>query len=102
MWKPLATILCCGFAALPLIGCAGHITAARQQGALPPVGVARTASAADTGPRVYASSSASPAAILVLVPSTGAFPRDDVLVDNPGLWAAQGFDVVTPPPSEIY
>jgi len=40
-----------------------------------------------------------PAAILVLVPRMNAVSRDDFLSRDPGLWAAQGFDVVMPQPS---
>jgi hypothetical protein len=45
----------------------------------------------------YAAGPAAPTAILVLLPG----PSENV-TSNPQLWAAQGFDVVAPPPSEIY
>ena len=99
MWKPLASLLCCGLAALPLIGCAGNVTAIHQEPALLPVGIASVGGA---GPGSYAIGPASPAAVLVLLPSMGAPRGDDFLAGNPALWTAQGFDVVMPQPSEIH
>jgi hypothetical protein len=49
------------------------------------------------GTRVYAIGPGAPAAILVMLPGPG-----DVITANPQLWTAQGFDVVTPTPSEFY
>ncbi len=49
------------------------------------------------GARVYAIGPGAPAAILVMLPGPG-----DVITANPQLWTAQGFDVVTPTPSEFY
>jgi hypothetical protein len=46
--------------------------------------------------RVYAVGPAAPAAVLVL------WPGDDSLARDPALWTAQGFDVVTPHPADIY
>src|SRR5205814_2096903 len=47
-------------------------------------------------PRVYAVGPAAPAAVLVL------WPGDDNLARDPGLWTAQGFDVVMPQPADVY
>ena len=49
------------------------------------------------GGRVYAIGPGAPAAIFVMLPGPG-----DVITANPQLWTAQGFDVVTPTPSEFY
>jgi hypothetical protein len=46
--------------------------------------------------RVYAIGPAPPAAVRVLWPGGGGLARD------PALWTAQGFDVVTPQPADIY
>ena len=92
MWKPPASILGCCLAALPLIGCAGSLTALRQEGAPAPAAIATATPAAE----VYATDPAAPAAILVFVPGVGAVSRDELLTRNPALWAAQGFDVVMP------
>jgi hypothetical protein len=54
------------------------------------------------GPRVYAAVPAAPTAILVLLPAIRAAGSEDVLVRDPALWTAQGFDVVMPEPAEIY
>jgi hypothetical protein len=95
MWKPPAAILGCCLAALPLIGCAGNVTALRQDGA--PVPTAAVAASPAEG--VYATGPAMPAAILVFVPGMNAAGRADFLSRDPALWAAQGFDVVMPQPS---
>jgi len=95
MWKLPATILGCCLAALPLIGCAGSLTALRQDGA--PVPTATVAATPAEG--VYATGPAMPAAILVFVPGMNALSRDDFLSRDPALWAAQGLDVVMPQPS---
>ena len=70
MWKLPATILGCCLAALPLIGCAGSLTALRQDGA--PVPTATVAATPAEG--VYATGPAMPAAILVFVPGMNAYP----------------------------
>jgi hypothetical protein len=95
MWKLPAAILGCCLAALPLIGCAGGLTALWQDGA--PVPTAAVAATPAEG--VYATGPAVPAAILVFVPGINALSRDDFLSRDPALWAAQGFDVVMPQPS---
>lgn len=52
---------------------------------------------ADTGgTRFYAAGPSAPAAIVVMLPGPG-----DSVTANPQLWAAQGFDVVTPTPLQI-
>jgi hypothetical protein len=89
MSKPSALTLFCCLAALPLIGCADGV--GPQSQAYP------TAAAGASGERVYAVAPGGPAAILVMLPGPG-----NVLTADPALWAAPGFDVVTPPPSEIY
>ena len=95
MWKLPAAILGCCLAALPLIGCAGGLTALRQDGAPVP-----TVAVAATPPEgVYATGPAMPAAIVVFVPGMNALTRDDFPSGDPALWAAQGFDVVVPQPS---
>ncbi len=100
-WKPLAS-LWCGLAVLPLIGCAGNVTAIHQEPASPPTAIAETAPVGYADPGTYATGSASPAAVLVLLPPMGMATGEDFLVGNPALWTAQGFDVVMPQPSEIY
>jgi hypothetical protein len=92
MSKPKALTLCCCLAALPLIGCANGF--GPQSEAYPTAG---PVAGVPSGQRVYAVGPGGPAAILVMLPGPG-----DVLTADPTLWAAQGFDVVTPPPSEIY
>ena len=92
MSKPSALTLFCCLAALPLIGCANGV--GPQSQAYP---TAAPVAAVPSGERVYAVGPGGPAAILVMLPGPG-----DVLTADPALWAAQGFDVVTPPPSEIY
>jgi hypothetical protein len=91
MSKPSALTLFCCLAALPLIGCANGI--GPQSRAYP------SAAPAAAAQQVYAPGpgAGGPAAILVMLPGPG-----DVLTADPTLWAAQGFDVVTPPPGEIY
>jgi hypothetical protein len=94
MSKPSALTLCCCLAALPLMGCANGVGGPPQAYAPPPV----AATVADSGgARIYAVGPGAPAAVLVMLPGPG-----DGLTADPALWAAQGFDVVTPPPSEIY
>ncbi len=94
MSKPSALTLCCCLAALPLISCANGVGGPPQAYAPPPA----AATVANPGrARIYAVGPGGPAAILVMLPGPG-----DVLTAGPALWAAQGFDVVTPSPSEIY
>ena len=95
MWKLPAAILGCCLAALPLIGCAGSVTALRQDGAPVPT----DAVAATPLEGVYATGPAMPAAILVFMPGMNAPSRDDFASRDPALWAAQGLDVVMPQPS---
>jgi hypothetical protein len=92
MSKPSALTLFCCLAALPLIGCANGV--GPQSQAYP---TAAPVAAVAGGEPVYAPGPGGPAAILVMLPSPG-----DVLTANPALWAAQGFDVVTPPAGEMY
>ncbi|MGH7048992.1 MAG: hypothetical protein ACREE2_21710 [Stellaceae bacterium] len=92
MSKSRALALCCCFAALPLVGCAGGPPGSWR----PAQANAPAVAAADAGPvapRVYGVASGAPAAILVMLPGP-----DTGLAADPGLWAAQGFDVVTPSP----
>jgi hypothetical protein len=92
MSKPRALTLFCCLAALPLIGCVNGFEPQSQT-----YPTAAPTAAVPSGARVYAMGPSGPAAILVMLPGPG-----DALTADPALWAAQGFDVVTPPPSEIY
>jgi hypothetical protein len=92
MSKPSALTLFCCLATLPLIGCANGV--GPQSQAYP---TAAPEAAAPGGERIYAAGPGGPAAILVMLPGPG-----DMMTANPQLWASQGFDVVTPTPSEIY
>jgi hypothetical protein len=95
MWEQRAVTLCGCLAALPLLmGCANGMGGPPQAYA-PPAPVATAAP--DTGARVYAVGPGERAAILVMLPGPG-----DMLTADPRLWAAQGFDVVTPSPLEMY
>jgi hypothetical protein len=96
MSKALASVVCGCMAALPLIGCAGDVTNARQAGAAPPAAGADVSTYYGGGPRVYAARPAAPTAIVVLLPAISAEGSQDVLARDPALWAAQGFDVVMP------
>ena len=89
----LRTASLCGcLAVLPLLtGCAYDGGAPLQAYAPAPVPTDMG------GGRVYAIAPGAPAAILVMLPGRG-----NVLTADPQLWAAQGFDVVTPSPAEIY
>ena len=95
MWKVPASVLC--LTALPLLGCAGNYTAP-QAAAVTPTPVAGMAPYyyPSAAPEVYATGATAPAAILVFLPGA------DVVASDPALWAAQGFDVVTPRPADIY
>jgi hypothetical protein len=95
MRKPPASIFGCCLAALPLIGCAGSFTTSLPE-AGPPL-AADAATMPEQG--VYTTRGTAPAAILVFMPGVNALGRDDFLPPDPALWAAQGFDVVMPPPS---
>ena len=95
MWKAPASGLCGCLAALPLIGCAGDV-ATSGQAAVTPSAIAEPAPYYAPDPRVYAVGPAAPAAVLVLWPGQDSLERD------PALWTAQGFDVVTPQPADIY
>src|SRR5271156_1632082 len=79
MSKPGALTLFCCLGALPLIGCANGV--GPQSQAYPTVALV----------------AAVPGGILVMLPGRG-----DVLTADPASRTAQGFDVVTPPPGEIY
>jgi hypothetical protein len=95
MWKAPASVLCGCLAALPLIGCAGSGATSGQATAVAPAATAEPAPYYAPATRVYAVSPAAPAAVLVL------WPGDDNLARDPGLWTAQGFDVVMPQPADI-
>jgi hypothetical protein len=125
MWKQRAVTLCGCVAVLPLvIGCSTGVSAPPQAyapaptyqspQAYPPTEAYAPAPAyrpsavyaapspagaapASGGVQVYAVGPAAPAAIVVMLPGAG-----DVMTANPQLWAAQGFDVVTPTPVEVY
>ena len=96
MWKAPAAVICGCLAALPLIGCAGGVASSGQATAVTPTAIAEPAPNYAPAPRVYAVGPAAPAAVLVL------WPGDDSLARDPGLWTAQGFDVVMPQPANIY
>jgi hypothetical protein len=92
MWKPTASIIGCCLAALPLIGCAERFAA------LPPEQPPAPAAAYGATPTggIYATGPVAPSAILVFVPGTQTVGSDDLLIRDPSLWAAQGFEVVMP------
>lgn len=96
MWKGPASVLCGCLAALPLIGCAGDVGTRSQTTAVMPAATAAPAPNYAPALRVYAISPAAPAAVLVL------WPGGDGLARDPALWTAQGFDVVMPPPADVY
>ena len=90
-----AFTLCGYLAALPLLmGCANGGGRQPQAYAAPPPPAA--AAFAGAGGPTYAAAAAQPAAILVML------APGEMLSADPQLWTAQGFDVVTPAPSEIY
>jgi len=95
MWKPPASVLCCGLAALLAVGSAATASAGQQRGSAPDA-----AASAPEYARVYTAGPAAPTAILIVIPGPGAI-GDGVLFGNPALWAAQGFDVVMPQPQWI-
>jgi hypothetical protein len=96
MWKAPAYVLCGCLAALPLIGCAGDGATSGQATFVTPEAIAQPAAYYTPASRVYAVGPAAPAAVLVL------WPGEDGLARDPGLWTAQGFDVVMPQPADIY
>jgi hypothetical protein len=114
MSKQRAVSLCGCLAALSLlIGCSGGVgpsqayapsaygpsPAAQAYVPSQPYPAAEPAAAAAPGSaaQVYAVGPGAPAAILVMLPGPG-----DTFTANPQLWTAQGFDVVTPTPAELY
>ena len=92
MWKPFGRIVGCYLAAMPLLGCVGGYTALPPQAGPPPA--ARAAAISEPG--VYTTRAGAPAAVLVFLPGPVEF--GDFTTRDPGLWAAQGFDVVMPRP----
>jgi hypothetical protein len=96
MWKAPASVLCGCLAALPLIGCAGNVGTSTQATAVTSAAITEPATTYSPAPRIYAAGPTAPAAVLVL------WPGDDNLARDPGLWTAQGFDVVMPQPADIY
>jgi hypothetical protein len=114
MSKQRAINLCgCLAALLLLVGCSGGVgpfqayspAAAYGPSPLPQtyLSAAAYATPSPAAPaaigdeRVYAAGPAAPVAILVLLPGPG-----ESVAANPQLWAAQGFDVVAPSPSELF
>ena len=96
MWKAPASVFCGCLAALPLIGCAGSGATSGQVTQVTPARSTEPAAYYAPAPRVYAVGPAAPAAVLVL------WPGDDNLASDPGLWTAQGFDVVMPQSADVY
>ncbi|MBO0736576.1 MAG: hypothetical protein J2P48_08410 [Alphaproteobacteria bacterium] len=93
MRKAFASIPFSCLTAVLLMGCAGDVSNAQPSTAATPPAVAyNTATAAR----------ATPAAILVFLPTMGPVGAEDYLARDPALWAAQGFEVLTPQPAEIY
>jgi hypothetical protein len=90
MWKPPPSIIGCCLAALPLIGCAERFAAVPPE--QPPAAAAYVAAPA----RGIYTASPGPSAVLVFVPGIQTIGRDDLLIRDPSLWAAQGFEVVMP------
>jgi hypothetical protein len=95
MWKAPVSVLCGCLAALPLIGCAGDAGAPNAAAITP-------APIAEAVPKVYPAGGATPAAVLVFLPSVGPVRDGEIITRDPSLWAAQGFDVVMPQPADIY
>jgi len=90
MWKQTASIIGCCLAALPLVGCAERFAALPPE--QPPAAAAYVPMPASGN---YAASPM-PSAILVFVPGTQTAGSDDLLIRDPALWTAQGFEVVMP------
>jgi len=95
MWKSFGPIVGCCLAAMPLLGCVGGYTALPPQVGPPPAAGA----AAVSEPGVDTTPTEAPATVLVFLP--GAVEFGDVAARDPRLWAAQGFDVVMPPPGDL-
>jgi hypothetical protein len=83
-----AFILCCCLGTLPLIGCTGPTTVS-EQSSPSVVQPAAARPVAATGTSLYGPKT--PAAVLVFLPGSAGLLADDL-----PLWAAQGFDVLTP------
>jgi hypothetical protein len=95
MWKIPAPILC--LAALPLLGCADNYTVPQTAAVTPPpIAASAPYYYASAAPKVYTTGPSAPAAILVFLPGAGS------VASEPALWEAQGFDVVTPQPADLY
>lgn len=102
MWKTWAAVVYC-LATLPLIGCAGNFAAPeRSVTSAEPSPAADAVSFYAAPPFLEARGAARPAAVLVLLPGNDAFGGADFLAREPALLTAQGFDVVMPPPGELY
>ncbi len=101
MWKAPVSVLCGCLAALPLIGCAGDGTAPSQS-ATAPAAIASVVPYSVGSSQVYPASAATPAAVLVFLPTLGPVRDEEVIARDPSLWTAQGFDVVMPQPADIY
>jgi hypothetical protein len=126
MWKQRAVSLCVGITILPLVVCCSTGVGGPPHASAPPPAYAPSQAYAPTpalapseifapaplytppspasavpadvsAAQVYTLAPSAPAAIVVMLPGAGA-----IVTANPQLWAAQGFDVVTPTPSEIY
>ena len=69
---------------------------AERFAALPPEQPPVAAAYVPTPARGNYAASAAPAAILVFVPGTQTVGSDDLLIGDPALWTAQGFEVVMP------
>jgi len=95
MWKSFGPIVGCCLAAMPLLGCVGGYTALPPQVGPPPA----VGAAAVSEPGVDTTPTEAPATVLVFLP--GAVEFGDVAARDPRLWAAQGFDVVMPPPGDL-
>jgi hypothetical protein len=97
MWKQRSVALYVCLAALPLLmGCANGTGGQPHQAYFAPAPAAGVPADAG-GIRTYVTAPGEPVAILVMLPAAAG-----MLPGNPQLWSAQGFDVVTPPPSDIY
>jgi hypothetical protein len=90
MWKPPASIIGCCLAALPLIGCTERFAA------LPPEQPSAAAAYVATPARGIYTTAPALSAILIFVPGTQTAGTDDPLIQDPSLWATQGFGVVMP------
>jgi hypothetical protein len=96
MWKAPASVLGALLAALPLMGCAGDVATSGQVATAAPAAIVQPSPYYPPPPRVYTIGPSAPAAVLVL------WPGNDGLSVDPGLWTAQGFDVVMPRPADMY